>query len=152
MERTTVLASTGERRKNMKKLVVIPILAVCIILSGCSFLEETNDSINYVSEATDYINDLSSFVEESTSLEGEELANRVQTLQTTIEDFIRVEAPGFAEDIHQELKNKSETLLTATNELLNNGEVAIEQLQDSHVYQTIENITGLMNQIENLGL
>ncbi|GAQ17657.1 lipoprotein [Oceanobacillus picturae] len=136
----------------MKKLVVIPILAVCIILSGCSFLEETNDSINYVSEATDYINDLSSFVEESTSLEGEELANRVQTLQTTIEDFIRVEAPGFAEDIHQELKNKSETLLTATNELLNNGEVAIEQLQDSHVYQTIENITGLMNQIENLGL
>ncbi len=152
MERTTVLASTGERRKNMKKLVVIPILAVCIILSGCSFLEETNDSINYVSEATDYINDLSSFVEESTSLEGEELANRVQTLQTTIEDFIRVEAPGFSEDIHQELKNKSETLLTATNELLNNGEVAIEQLQDSHVYQTIENITGLMNQIENLGL
>lgn len=151
MERTTVLASTGERRKNMKKLVVIPILAVCIILSGCSFLEETNDSINYVSEATDYINDLSSFVEESTSLEGEELANRVQTLQTTIEDFIRVEAPGFAEDIHQELKNKSETLLTATNELLNNGEVAIEQLQDSHVYQTIENITELMNQIENLG-
>ncbi|CDO02871.1 hypothetical protein BN988_01351 [Oceanobacillus picturae] len=136
----------------MKKLVVIPILAVCIILSGCSFLEETNDSINYVSEATDYINDLSSFVEESTSLEGEELANRVQTLQTTIEDFIRVEAPGFSEDIHQELKNKSETLLTATNELLNNGEVAIEQLQDSHVYQTIENITGLMNQIENLGL
>ncbi|RIU89449.1 DUF6376 family protein [Oceanobacillus picturae] len=135
----------------MKKLVVIPILAVCIILSGCSFLEETNDSINYVSEATDYINDLSSFVEESTSLEGEELANRVQTLQTTIEDFIRVEAPGFAEDIHQELKNKSETLLTATNELLNNGEVAIEQLQDSHVYQTIENITELMNQIENLG-
>ncbi len=137
----------------MKKLVVIPIISVCIILlSGCSFLEETNDSINYVSEATDYINDLRSFVEESTSLEGEELTNRVQTLQTTIEDFISVEAPGFAEDIHQELKNKSETLLTATNEILENGEVAIEQLQDSHVYQTIENITGLMNQIENLGL
>ncbi|MFD2630172.1 DUF6376 family protein [Oceanobacillus kapialis] len=135
----------------MKKIVMSMISVGVLILSGCSFLEETNDSVNYVSEATDYINGLSNFVEESANLEGEALEERVLTLQDNVQDFINLEAPGFAEDIHQELETKSEALLDATNGIIENGEVAIDQLENSQIYQTIENITSLMNQIENLG-
>ncbi|OZU87141.1 hypothetical protein CIL03_18320 [Virgibacillus indicus] len=145
----------------MKKYASILFISAFLILSGCSFLEEANDSINYATEATEYINDLSSFAEDTSSLVSEaannpeaksELESRLTSLQDTITDFNDIEAPAIAEGIHKNLTEKNQELLDITNNVLQNGKVAIEKLQDSEIYQTIENITSLMDQIEELGL
>lgn len=135
----------------MKKLIIMLFVTAVFTLSGCSFLEEANDSLNYANEATEYMNELSTFAEEASSLEGAELESRLESLRTTIEDFLEIEPPSIAEGIHKELENKSQVLLDATNNILENGEVAIEQLKQSEVYKTIENITTLKSQIEELG-
>ncbi|PAV29691.1 hypothetical protein CIL05_09975 [Virgibacillus profundi] len=145
----------------MKKIISIIFVSVFFLLSGCSFLEEANDSINYATEATEYINELSTFAEDTSSLVQEaannpeakaELESKLTSLEDTITEFNNVEVPGIADDIHQNLEEKNQQLLDITNNVMENGEVAVEKLQESEIYQTIENITGLMNQIEELGL
>ena len=145
----------------MKKIISILFISAFLILSGCSFLEEANDSINYAAEATEYINELSTFAEDTSSLVQEaatnpeakaELESKLTSLQQTITEFNNIDVPAIAEDIHQNLEEKNQQLLEITNEVLENGELAVEKLEGSEIYQTIENITGLMNQIEELGL
>jgi len=132
-----------------------------IMLSGCSFLEETDNTLNYATEAVDYVNELTSFAEDTTSLINEaisdpaakeELENQLTALQDSITNFNEIEVPAIAEELHQTFTENNEKLLNITNNVLENGEVAIEQLQDSEIFQTIENITELKNQIEELGL
>lgn len=131
------------------------------MLSGCSFLEETDNTLNYATEAVDYVNELTSFAEDTTSLINEaisdpaakeELENQLTALQDSITNFNEIEVPAIAEELHQTFTENNEKLLNITNNVLENGEVAIEQLQDSEIFQTIENITELKNQIEELGL
>ncbi|MGP4108556.1 DUF6376 family protein [Virgibacillus sp. L01] len=136
----------------MKKLIISLIMVTILILSGCSFLQEANDSLNYATETTEYINELSTFAEEAPNLEGQELKSRLESLKGTIKDFMEIEPPSMAKDIHKELENKSQVLLDATNKILQDGEVTIEQLKQSEIYKTIDNITKLKNQIEDLGL
>lgn len=136
----------------MKKLIISLIMITTLTLSGCSFLEEANNSLNYATETTEYINELSTFAEEAPNLEGPELKSRLESLKGTIKDFMEIEPPSLAEDIHKELENKSQVLLDATNKILKDGEVKIEQLKQSEVYKTIDKITKLKNQIEDLGL
>lgn len=135
----------------MKKRIGMFFVIIVFVLSGCSFLEDANNSLDYINETTDYINDLSNFAEDATSLNGTELESRLVTLKGNIEDFMNLEAPDFAADIHQELETKSQILLDATNNILESGEIAIEQLEQSEIFQTINKITNLLNQIEQLG-
>ncbi|WP_099157498.1 DUF6376 family protein [Virgibacillus ndiopensis] len=135
----------------MKKQIALIIVMVFFVLSGCSMLEDANNSLDYVNESTEYINNLSTFAEEATSLDGAELESRLENLKGNIQDFMELEAPDFAADIHKELESKSEVLLDATNNVLQSGEIAIDQLQQSEIFQTIGNITELLNQIEQLG-
>ena len=135
-------------------------ISVIFLLGGCSFLEEANDSIQYATEATEYINELSAFAEETSSLASEavdnpeakgELESSLTSLQDTVTEFNNIEAPSFAEGIHQNLIEKNQELLDITNNVLENGEVVIEKLQDSEIYQTIDNIRDLKDQVEQLG-
>lgn len=130
------------------------------MLSGCSLLEETNDTLNYATEATQYINELSNFTEETTGLVSDamnnpeakaELEAKLTSLEKTITDFNNLDAPIIAEGIHESLEDKNLQLLDAVNNIFQNGEVTVEKLQESEIYQTIENITNLKNQIEQLG-
>src|SRR5699024_6498401 len=127
------------------------IVTVALTLSGCSLLEEANDSLDYATDVTEYINELNTFAEEAPSLEGAELKSELETLTADIEDFMEIEPPSIAEDIHKELEDKSQKLLHTTNNILEDGEVAIEQLKQSEIYTTIENISELKTQIEELG-
>lgn len=77
---------------------------------------------------------------------------RLESLKTIIKDFMEIEAPAVAEDIHKKLENKSQVLLDGVNNALDSGEDAVQQLKKSDVYKTINNITDLMNQIKELGL
>ncbi|WP_188456310.1 DUF6376 family protein [Virgibacillus oceani] len=136
----------------MKKQLALNMVIVFFVLSGCSMLEDANNSLNYVNESTEYINNLRTFAEDAASLEGADLEARLEKLKGNIQDFLELEAPDFAANVHKELEAKSQVLLDATNNVLQSGEIAIDQLQQSEIFQTIGNITDLLNQIEQLGL
>lgn len=145
----------------MKKIYTMFFVLAFLMLSGCSILGEVNNSLDYVNETTEYIDELSTFAEDASSLANEaatdpeakkELESRLTTLEESIQEFNEIEPPSLAEDIHQEIVNKNEQLLEGINAAMQNGEVAIDQLQDSEIFTTINEITDLLNQIEQLGL
>ncbi|MBG9589088.1 DUF6376 family protein [Cytobacillus firmus] len=145
----------------MKKVILIGLLTVSMILSGCSVLGEVNNSIGYVNEATEHINTLSDFAEEAPQMIQDaavdpalkqELEDRLMTLKQEVEEFIAIQdIPTLAEDIHQELVTQNEALLAEINKVLENGSLALDQLENSELFTTINEATSLINRIEALG-
>jgi PBP1b-binding outer membrane lipoprotein LpoB len=145
----------------MKKLLLTGLLAISMLLSGCSFLGEVNNSIDYVNQATEHINTLNNFAEEAPQMLKEaaadpslkqELEDRLITLKQDVEEFIALnDIPTIAEDIHQELVNQNEALLAEINKVLENGNLALDKLESSEVFTTINEVISLINRIESLG-
>jgi len=145
----------------MKIVRTLLVVAVFMLLSGCSFLGEVNESLDYVNEATNHIDTLNTFAEDAPQLvqeaisdpaAREELETQLVSLQQDIEEFINLnEVPSIAENIHQELVDKNELLLIEINKVLEDGQIAVEKLEESELFQTVNEVTDLMNQLENLG-
>ncbi|MGM7722418.1 DUF6376 family protein [uncultured Metabacillus sp.] len=143
----------------MKKLRSVAAILLVMMLSACSFLEDVNNSVDYVNEAQDYLNSLSDFAQEAPQLvqdaavDSEAKQNLEEQLNTVVEEintFNELEAPAIAEDIHQDIVNNNEKLLEEINTAMQNGELVIEELEDSEIMNTVNEITSLMDSIENL--
>lgn len=145
----------------MKRAILIIALLMSMLLSGCSLLGEVNQSLEYVNEATEYMNQLSNFAEEVPQLIQEatvsteavdELETQLTNIIQQIEAFNGIEPPSIAKDIHQQLVSKNELLIEEINKVMVNGELLIDQLENSQIVETINQITTLQNQLEELGL
>jgi len=140
----------------MKKLLSGVVLA--LVLTGCS-LGEVNDSIDYVNEAKNQITQLKEYAEDAPDRykeaskdpeAKEKLANELKSLKDDINAFNNIDAPSIAEDLHQNLVTKNEQIIAEVNDLFDNGELALDKVQDSKLIQTIRSTSEMINQLENL--
>ncbi|MEW9053615.1 MAG: DUF6376 family protein [Neobacillus sp.] len=146
----------------MKKTIMIFIVLSTMLLSACSFLTEVNDSVEYVNQATEHIIALSDFANEAPQLlqeaaldeaKQQELEDKLFEVKASVEKFIATEdIPAVAKEIHQELVAKNEELLAQINQVVEDGHLALNKLQDSEILSTIENVQGLLSRLEKLGL
>ncbi|QGS68241.1 hypothetical protein CV093_05295 [Oceanobacillus sp. 143] len=77
----------------MKKIITLLLLSIA--LTGCSFIEETNDTLNYATEATEYLNDLSNFTEETSGLVNQAVSDpaakeELETQLITLENRLQI--------------------------------------------------------------
>jgi type I site-specific restriction-modification system R (restriction) subunit len=130
-----------------------------MMLSACSLLDEVNNSLDYVNEAKNYINSLSDFAEEApqqiqdAAVDPEvrqDLEDQLNTLVEEINEFNSIEAPAIAEDIHQDIVTKNEALIDEINTAMENGELALEKLENSEIINTVNDVTSLLESIEKL--
>ncbi|MGM0837827.1 MAG: DUF6376 family protein [Bacillota bacterium] len=144
----------------MKKLIVILAIISSVLLSGCSLLEEVNNSLEYANKATEHINTWQDFGQEAPQMIQEattdpeikqELEAELNALLEEIDEFNKTEPPAIAADLHQQIVEKNEALQEIINDAMVNGELAIEELQNSELITTINEITKLMNLVEDLG-
>ncbi|MDQ0898859.1 DUF6376 family protein [Paenibacillus sp. V4I7] len=144
----------------MKKWMFLLLILSTMMLNACSLLEGANNSIDYVNQATQHINKLSNFAEQAPQMmkdaalnpeTKQELENQLNGLKKEIEQFNLKSVPSFAKDIHQQLVEKNEVLLKEINNVVENGHLALDKLQNSQILTTINDITGLINRITNLG-
>jgi PBP1b-binding outer membrane lipoprotein LpoB len=146
----------------MKKTIMIFIVLSTMLLSACSFVNEVNDSIDYVNQTTEHIIALSDFANEAPQLlqeaaldeaKQQELEDKLFEVKASIEEFIATkDIPAVAKDIHQELVAKNEELLAQINQVVVDGHVVLNELQNSEILSTIENVQGLLSRLEKLGL
>ncbi|MGM0876591.1 MAG: DUF6376 family protein [Bacillota bacterium] len=145
----------------MRKILYVFALLATMMVSACSVLDEVNNSLDYVNEAKDYLNSLSEFGEEAPQLVKDaavdsdvrlELENQLNILVEEIEDFNDIKAPTIAEDIHQDVVSKNEALLEEINNAMENGEIALDKFENSEILNTVNDVTSLLDSIENLEL
>ena len=130
------------------------------LLSGCSMLGEVNETLDYANTTMSHLENLNSFAEEAPQMVQaamtdpemkEELEAQLVTIQRDIEEFVKLtDIPEVAENIHQELVTKNEALLTEVNKVLDNGQLALDKLENSELLTTAQEVSSLMTQVEGL--
>ncbi|NMH73274.1 hypothetical protein HF078_09330 [Bacillus sp. RO2] len=144
----------------MRKAILTFVLLSSILLSGCSVLDEVNSSLEYVNEATEHINTWKDFGEAAPQMiqdaatdpnAKEELETRLNEMLVEIDEFNNTEAPAIAESVHQQIVDKNKELQGVMENAMVDGEVALEKLQDSELFTLIDEVTTMMNLLEDLG-
>ncbi|PMC39117.1 hypothetical protein CJ195_04035 [Bacillus sp. UMB0899] len=145
----------------MRKFLMFFAIFTLMISSACSVVDEVSKSVNYVDETTSYLTSVSDFAEQAPGLiqdaandeaARDELETELTSLREEIEEFNKLEAPTVAEDIHQDIVTKNEEALQMIDDIYKDGEVVVEEIQNSEVIQTFQDLSSLMNQVENLEL
>jgi hypothetical protein len=145
----------------MKKWPLFILMLSFMLLSACSLIEKATNSLDYVNQATEHINNLSNFAEKAPQMikdaatnpeTKQELENRLTALKKEIEQFNLLHAPSLAKDIHQQLVDKNQIILQEINNVVENGHLALDKLQNSKILTTINEIAGLIDRIKSLGL
>lgn len=128
-------------------------------LSGCSLFADTNGTEDYVDKATQYIQELSNFAQEAPQMAADAATNRetykqlneqVIGLIKKIEQFNELHVPSVAEEVHQQIVEKNEDLLTELKDTVQNGQVTLHGFVNSETFQTISDIVKLLVLINQL--
>ncbi|WP_353947663.1 DUF6376 family protein [Sporolactobacillus sp. Y61] len=147
--------------KKMERLLLTGCMA--LILTGCSLLEDTNDVLTYVNQSTQYVSKVSSFAQDLPSLSGNaitdrqaqrELEEELQAMEEDILSFSEQKAPKIVSDLHDQMITQNEKLREGINGMqaqLADGRLTPQFLHDSGMMRTIEQITGIYNQIQQFG-
>jgi hypothetical protein len=147
----------------MKKMFILFGLISTMLLSGCSFLGEVNNSLDYANEATAYLDKAKKFAEDVPQLAQDavtnqearkNLENELKTMKQDIKEFNETKAPSIAEDIHNQIVEYNQKLDQGIDIYLNNienGQYDPAFLEDTEIMQTINELRDLSTQIEKLG-
>ncbi|WP_339269896.1 DUF6376 family protein [Paenibacillus sp. FSL K6-1330] len=141
----------------IKRLLLISL--VLGVLSGCSLVDSVNNSLDYTKEATTFINETSQFAESipelaqqaATNTDAKEtLTKELEAMKTRISEFNGIEAPAFAQNIHEHLVGLNDTLLTDINGYMDQIQNGVTDFQNSNIVQTITKINETMDMLQNL--
>lgn len=146
----------------MKKLISLFLVSIFVLLSGCSLLEDANDTINYIKETTNYIGEAKTFANEVPGLVDqaineanvEELETSLVTMKEEIQKFKELTPPDIAADLHQQVEEHSLKLEEGINlylENIKNGKIDPKLFENMQIVETINEMTSILDEIKNLG-
>lgn len=149
------------RSDELKKFSFIFVIVALMLSSACSVIDEVSQSVDYVNEANDFLNTMSEFAEnaptliESAATDADarnELVDQLNNVENEIEAFNQLDPPTVAEDLHQDLVAKNEELLNQLDQVQQDGELMIEEIENSEIFHTVQDITSLVNAVQKLEL
>ncbi|SMF91646.1 hypothetical protein SAMN05661091_5523 [Paenibacillus uliginis N3/975] len=141
------------------KLRWLGITLALILLSGCSLVEEVNNSLDYTEQATSFINEASQFAGSipdlaqeavSNSNAMEKLTEQLDNMKARISEFNGLEAPAFAKDIHEQLAGYNETLSQQIDDYKEQIQNGVTDFKNTEMSQTLDKIQETMDQIRSL--
>ncbi|WP_175989327.1 DUF6376 family protein [Bacillus sp. Marseille-Q1617] len=145
----------------MKKFILL--LLSVFLLTGCGLLQEANNSLTYVEEMTDYLNEAEQFAHDFPALVEEasadqaaipRLQERLNEMKTEIEEINDLTPPSLAEDIHTKVEGYNNKALKGIEEAqaqIDKGEVQLSELQNLEIVQTFNQLQEIKGNLENLG-
>lgn len=146
----------------MKKML-LAVLLTSSVLTGCSAVEDVTNGINYVPEATEYINDVQQFSKDIPALAENaisdqnaraELEKALQDMNADIKDFNELAPPSVFEDVHNQVMEHNQSLQEGIDKYLGavkNGEITSDLLEQSGLLDDIAVYSDLLNEIKKLG-
>lgn len=132
------------------------------VISACSVVEQANESLNYVSGATEYIEQVSSAGAELQQLASQAVNNaevttqiqeKIDHIQAEASEFSQLNAPAIGESIHENLVGYNNQL----TEVINQWETTIaeqgfttENWEKTGIPELISNINSLSDPLSGL--
>ncbi|PFA67030.1 hypothetical protein CN378_11635 [Bacillus sp. AFS015802] len=146
----------------MKKLLML-IACSFFTLTGCGILEEANNSLTYVDEMTDYLNEAEQFVNDLPGLMENaaadssaipKLETRLVDMKNEIKEINELTPPKLAEDIHKNVEGYNQEALEGIDRALveiDKGEVQMSELKNLEIVNTFNQLQEIKGNLENLG-
>jgi uncharacterized coiled-coil DUF342 family protein len=147
----------------MKKWIMAFSAILILFVGGCSALDQAQDTISYVNEATDYLNKATEFANEAPVLaeeavknmgSAEELEAKLREMKEEIAAFSVLQEPELASDVHQAILEQNEKISAGIDVLLNELEDGLLDpavLEDTELFQTVQEVGDLVDQLKQLG-
>jgi hypothetical protein len=147
----------------MKKRLFMLSACLLLFLSGCSLLNDAKNSLTYINEATDYLNKATAFANDVPSLaqqavtnpqSAEQLGTMLQDMKQEITSFNKLQAPDIAADFHQQIVEQNNKFISGIDVYLahiKNGRLDPAVLENTEMFQTVQEITSIVDQIKQLG-
>jgi transcription termination factor NusB len=146
----------------LKKLLIVLSASMLFFLGGCSFLNDAQDTISYMNEATDYLTAATDFASDAPALAqqaisdiqaAEDFQAMLQDMQQTVESFNELQAPEIAADLHQQITEQNSVIIAEIETYLNNfkdGLLDPAILENTELFQSVQDITSIIDQIQQL--
>jgi hypothetical protein len=147
----------------VKKTIIALSIAAVLFLGGCSLLEGVNNTVTYVTKATDYANNVDTFVREVPALAKQAVGNEqtLLELETKLKDmkdemgtFNELQAPEIATDLHQQVIDHNQKAKEGIDLLLSeikDGKLDPAALENIEIFQPLQGISDAIKQIKQLG-
>lgn len=146
----------------MNKKALTVLLSVSL-LGGCGWIDGVNDTLVYVNEATEYANEANTFAEEAPALAerattdpqaAQELETKLEGMKEDINEFNELDPPEVASDLHQQVVDQNNRALEGMDVYLSNienGQLDPAVIENTEVFQTLRELTSLIEQIQQFG-
>ncbi|WP_272035797.1 DUF6376 family protein [Paenibacillus sp. JJ-100] len=133
-----------------------------LILSACSIVEQANQSLNYVSGATDYIEQISRAGTELQQLAADAVNNpdvtgqvqeKIDLIQAEAAEFAEMNAPAIGESIHENLVSYNNQLTEVINQFetsIAEQGITAENWEQTGIPELINNINSLKDPLSGL--
>jgi hypothetical protein len=153
----------NKRRAHMKKKLLVLSAAIVLLLSGCSLLNDAKDTLTYVNHAKDYLDKATAFANDAPTIaqqavsneqKAAELKTMLQEMKQEINTFNKIQAPEIAVDLHQQLIDQNNKIAAGIDLYLQNmksGLLDPSVLKNSELFQSVQEISGILDQIKQLG-
>ncbi|MGQ8875356.1 DUF6376 family protein [Paenibacillus sp. TSA_86.1] len=151
------------RQKRTRKIMMTAIIVSSMLLmSACSIVEQANQSLNYVSGATDYIEQVSSAGTELQQLASDAVNNpgvtgqiqeKIDLIQAEAAEFSQLSAPAIGENIHENLVSYNNQLTEVVNQFettIAEQGVTAENWEKTGIPELINNINSLKDPLSGL--
>jgi hypothetical protein len=148
----------------MKKKLLVLSAIIGLLLSGCSLLNDAKDSLTYVNGAKDYFDKATAFANDAPAIAKQAVANKqaaaelktmLQDMKQEISTFNKLQAPEIAVDLHQQLVDQNNKLTAGIDLYLKNiknGVLDPSVLENTEIFQSVQKISSILDQIKQLGL
>jgi hypothetical protein len=146
-----------------KKWITVIAVSFLLLLSGCSLLNEATNTVTYIKEATDFLNKATAFANNAPKLAQQAVTdtNAAKELETTMlemkeemDAFNGLVAPDMMADLHQQIVDNNTTVAKGIDLYLDNiqnGKLDPAILENTELFQTIQDISTIIDQIKQLG-
>ena len=147
----------------MKRWLTLLSASLFVLLGGCSYLNTTSATLDYVKEATNYFSTLETFAAETPPLiqqvldnqpAADELRAKLQQMKNDIQSFNTLEVPETVNAFHQEIIVQNNALAEQIDLYLNDindGKLNPSTLENTDLLQPVQEITSIIKQIQKLG-
>jgi hypothetical protein len=147
----------------MKKKLIVLSAVIGFLLSGCSLLNDAKDTLTYVNDAKNYLDKATAFANEAPSVAqlaasdkqaATDLQTMLQDMKKEINAFNKLQAPDVAVDLHQQIVDQNNKLAAGIDVYLKhmkNGLLDPSVLENKEIFQSVQDITNILNQIKELG-
>ena len=146
----------------MRKLLIVLSASMLFFLGGCSLLNDAQDTISYINEATDYLTAATDFASDAPALAqqaisdiqaAEDFQTMLQQMQESAQAFSEIQAPDIAGELHQQIIEQNSVITAEIETLLNNykdGLLDPAILENTELFQSVQDITSIIDQIQQL--